>query len=104
MSHFTIFLNVHGKDCVCVHNDPITEYLYFFVIHVQFIAPKGGTLSYRLLGPFGAIRSDGDGHSVGYSGEMISYLGCAQLTPHISHFLQACERIFAARKWLGNHS
>ena len=35
---------------------------------------------------------------------MISYSGCAQLAPHIIHLLQACDRIGAEIKWLGNHS
>ena len=49
MSHFTSLLKVHGKDCVFVHNDPLTDYLYFLAIHVQFIAPKGGTLTLDFL-------------------------------------------------------
>ena len=87
MSHFTSLPKVNGKDCVFVHNDPLIEYLYFLSIHLQFIAPKGGTLFYIILGPFGSISSDEDIHSQGDFGEMIYYLGCAQLTPHIIHLL-----------------
>ena len=104
MGHFTSLLKEHGKDCIFVHNDPLTECLYSFSIDVQFISLKGGTLLFRLHDLLGATISDGDGYSLGYFGEMISYSGCTQLAPHIIHLIQECERIGVARKWFGNHS
>ena len=104
MSHLTSLNQVHGKDCIFVHHDLFIMYSNFLTIHVQGIAPRGGTLFSRLKGLLEAIRIIDNGHSLGYHGEMIPYAGYAQFSPYIIHLLQACEKIGAARKWLGNHS
>ena len=44
MSHLTSLNQVHGKDCIYVHHVSFTMYFYFLTIHVQGIAPRGGTL------------------------------------------------------------
>ena len=98
MRYFTILFKVNGKGCVYVHHDSLTIYFYSLAIHVQVISLRGGTLSYSLHGLPGAISNDEDGHSLGDMGEMISYSGCAQFSPHIIHLLQACERTRAKRK------
>ena len=99
MRHFNSLMKVHAKSCISMYYDSLTMYLYSISIHVHVIAPRGGTLSYSLHGLLWAIISDEDGHSLEYIGEMISYSGCAQFSPHIIHILQACERIGETRKW-----
>ena len=46
----------------------------------------------------------GDGHSLGGLGEIVSFAEHDHLAPFTINFLQACEEIGAARKWLRSHT
>ena len=91
MSHLTSLNQVHGKDFIFVHHDSFSMYLHFLTIHVQGIAPRGGTLSSRLHDLLEAISSIDDGHFVVDLGEMISYAWYSQFSPYTIHLLQTCE-------------
>ena len=82
MSHLTSLNQLHGKDCIYIHHDSFAMYLNFLSIHVQGIAPRGGTLSSRLHSLLEATSSIDDGHSLGDLWEMISYAGYAQFSPY----------------------
>ena len=86
-----------------MHNDLQDEYFHSFTIHVQAIAPSGGTLPYKIHGQIGAINSVEHSHSLGGFREMTCHSGCTPLAPKITHLLKACEKTMAANKWWGNH-
>ena len=101
MSHSICMRKTYGKDIVWLHND---LYVRSLTICVQDIAEGGIIFPSRLHGLLEAISSFGDGHSLEGLGEITSFAEHAYFAPYTIHFLQTCEEIGAAIKWLGNHT
>ena len=101
MSHSICMRKAYGKDHVWLHNDLYNEYVNCLTIYVQAIAPRRNIIPSRLHGLLEAISSIDDGHSLGGLGEMIYYARHDHFAPYTIYFLQTCEEIGAASKWLG---
>ena len=93
----------YGKDTVWLHNY-LYKYVHSLTIYVQDIAPRRSILSSRIHGLLEAISSICDGHSLEGLGEIVSFSEHAHFAPYTIHFLQNCDEIGAASKWLRRHT
>ena len=91
MSHSICMDKTYGKGIICLHNDLYNVYVQPLTIYVQDISQGRGILPSRLHCLPEAIRSIGDGHSLGGLGEIVSFAEHAHFAPYPIHFLQSCE-------------
>ena len=103
MSYLANLKEVYDKHCIAKPHDVFIIYFHFINIHVQVLAPRGGTFSYGLHEPLWAINNGDVGHSLGDTGEMMYSSWFGSLTRTLIHLLQACKEDGEVNKCWGKH-